>query len=48
MWVNHHHLIHAVRGVSARWLWYASFFIFPVIPAMYFLPEKKPGASDQN
>jgi len=137
MWVNHHHLIHAVRGVSARLLWsnlyllfwmslvpfvtdylgknyheplavalygldlllcssaffllriilvqqdrhdsaladyhasiqrknafsaalyllsaplayvsiYASFFIFAVIPAMYFLPEKKLGASDQN
>lgn len=27
---------------------YASFFIFAVIPAMYFLPEKKLGASDQN
>src|SRR6266567_3161562 len=56
MWVNHHHLIHAVRGVTARLLWtniyllfwiplayvsiYASFFIFALIPAMYFLPEK--------
>jgi uncharacterized membrane protein len=137
MWVNRHHLIHAVRGVSARWLWsnlyllfwmslvpfvtdylgknyheplavalyglvlllcssaffllriilvqqdrhdsaladdhasvqrknafsaalyllsaplayvsvYASFFIFAVIPAIYFLPEWKLGASDQN
>jgi hypothetical protein len=27
---------------------YASFFIFALIPAMYFLPEKKLGASDQN
>jgi hypothetical protein len=27
---------------------YASFFIFALIPAMYFLPEKKLAASGQD
>jgi uncharacterized membrane protein len=28
MWVNHHHLIHAVRGVSARLLWSNLYLLF--------------------
>ena len=54
MWVNHHHLIHAVQrknSVSGALYFlsvplafvsiYASFFIFALIPAMYFLPENR-------
>lgn len=28
MWVNHHHLIHAIRGVSARLLWSNLYLLF--------------------
>jgi uncharacterized membrane protein len=28
MWVNHHHLIHAVRGVTARLLWSNIYLLF--------------------
>jgi TMEM175 potassium channel family protein len=28
MWVNHHHLIHAVRGVTARLLWSNLYLLF--------------------
>ena len=28
MWVNHHHLIHAVRGVTARLLWTNIYLLF--------------------
>jgi len=34
MWVNHHHLIHAVRGVSARLLWSNLYLLF----WMYLVP----------
>src|SRR6202023_4378754 len=39
MWVNHHHLIHAVREVTARLLWgnIFFFFFFFVCPLFSFL-----------